>query len=970
MTSRILPMPATPNPLLPAHPRHIRRHLPFQVCWMAMAAACLWVLAAYATAQGTDSLPAPEDQIIYQIFIDRFDDGSAANNQANPRTRYRPSDSRSFHGGDIAGIRRRLSYIRNMGFNAIWMTPHVENVNNYHGYAAYNWYNVEPNFGTMDELRALVQEANALGIAIHFDLVGGHMGDIINSSSPGYPNYLAPPAEYTLRWRGSLRYPAPFNDLALFHAHGHIQNYFGIEQEIGELSGLDDLKTETLFIREEMSKVWQYWIEQTGVNGFRVDTVKHVDRRFWEHILPRLRQTAAVRGVADTFFIYGEIYGADDAFMRPYLGDSPEGVYQFDGAVDFQYYFASNDVFARADAPPSRIINRLLARASQLPEHHLMMPNFIDNHDVRRFMNVAGDVPGSGLSERIRRLELALVFLFTAPGPPIVYYGTEQDFDGGNDPFNREDMFDGLFEYGPSLGDNFRDDSARYRLIQRLSLLRNSLEPLRRGDLTPHQISSSAPGIMAFSRRTDASEVLVIINTSISQRQQNALPTSYAPQTLLINAMNPSMRLTVGDGGVFPARPVGPQAAEIWITQDLLPPLPPEVILMSPADGEANVPIEPSVRVGFSQPMDRSSVEASFIMDPTPFISNIQWNDEDTEVRFSFAAPLEPRSFYSVTLQRDAVTKSGERIASAANATWRTGRGPEVLPPIPEPWTPLIASPHVIAIDGDGSEWQAPEFDAMAENTGRITAAGTFIWKDAEGDDRGPGTYTYPEGPVFSGSEADLVELRIALSPDALYFYLRPRIVNPESTFLTTYWGMAVNTTTEGRSGLLGYDQQEGGRGATHVELRGDLLPDFEIIYTGPRGASVIRHDGIVMTDAIVGAHRMATGEVELRIPRELLGFSQILVDQQFDLVLYTGLEEFGSLREVGNVADDWTPGGGAVYAADPDVFDLAGAATPPQLADLSDYDEQIYTQIKHSVIPLRLWDQAPVEGADCWIVY
>src|SRR5690606_4469144 len=89
--------------------------------------------------------PAPEDLIFYHVMIDRFNNGDPSNDNANPRTSKQAGNPSGFHGGDLEGVRQKLDYIKGLGANAIWLSPFLENVNNYHGYATYNWYNVEPN---------------------------------------------------------------------------------------------------------------------------------------------------------------------------------------------------------------------------------------------------------------------------------------------------------------------------------------------------------------------------------------------------------------------------------------------------------------------------------------------------------------------------------------------------------------------------------------------------------------------------------------------------------------------------------------------------------------------------------------------------------------------------------------------------------------------------------------------------------
>ncbi|MBI1290737.1 hypothetical protein GC173_05780 [bacterium] len=907
--------------------------------------------------------PEPEDLIIYQVFIDRFDNGTSANDRGNPRGNFNPTGPTSFHGGDIEGIRRRLPYIRSLGANGIWMTPFVENVDSYHGYAAFNWYNVDPNFGTLEELRQMIVEANDLGIAVYFDMVAGHMGDRIRSSSSGYPSYLPPPDEYTLRWRSGVRYPAPFDQLSYFHAHGQIENYFGVEQEIGTLAELDDLKTETPYVRQQMLAIWTYWMQQTGVSGFRIDTVKHVDVGMWEYLLPGLRDVADSTGRSN-FYTFGEIYGGDDDFMAQYIGDENGGAYKMDAAVDFQFYYTSNGVFARADRPPSDMVGRLNYRAFRLADYHLKMPNFIDNHDVPRFLDVAKGSPGAGSAEQQRRLELALTFLMTAPGPPVIYYGTEQGFDGGSDPYNREDMWDGQFEQGPSLGDNFDESTPLYRLTKRLTELRRGLRPLRRGAMETLTARSAGPGEYAFVRRDETAAVLVVLNTATSTRPLPQLTIPEFANTTIVDALNPSDTLEIGADGVIAARSLAAQDAEIWIPSSELPPQSPEVAGFSPADGTTAVPPAiDRVSIRFLLPMERAATEAAVSLTPS-FVYTAEWNDTSTELSLLPTESLTPKTTYTVGVSTDALAESGVQLAFPASATWTTGRAPLVLPTAP----PLLGSLHLIgeapAIDGNLADW--PAIDSTVRDRSVFPSEGGFAWIDALGDDQGSGAYSYPSDASFSGQEADVDIFRFAHTDSDLYIAIAPRSINPAASFFTPYFGIAIDTGAGGRTLPIGVNLGTGERGISDLMIRSDFAPEFEVVYTGPIGGRLIHPNDAI--EDLTAVHNPSTGSVEIRIPRSSLGLSEPLARREIAIVVYTGLETFGGMREVVASQGQWDPGGGITQTTDPDVFDLVGGTQAQQEEELSGYDDQEGATVLYSVLRLQL--ESPTPPGSLWSIH
>ncbi len=900
--------------------------------------------------------PQPEDLIIYQIFIDRFNNGDPANDNGNPRGTFNPFGARDFHGGDLEGIRQKLAYIKGMGFNAIWITPFVENVRDYHGYAAYDWFKVDPNFGDIAKLQQLVNEANAMGIAFYFDLVAGHQGDLIDSTDPGWPTYLPPPDTYNLRWNSGLRYPPPFDSLSYFHAQGQISSFVPPIQELGELASLDDLKTDTQFVRDEMFNIWSFWMQQTNVSGFRVDTVKHVDVGFWEDFLPRMRDEATTLG-KQNFYTFGEIFGADPNFMSTYIGTVAGEPYKFDGALDFLFYGRGQNVFARRDAPTWWMISGLDDREATLPGHHLKMPNFLDNHDVSRFMNVAAGRAGFGLADQLRRLEIGLTFLYTAPGPPVVYYGTEQAFDGGGDPQNREDMWDGEFEFGPSLGDNFDQSSLQYQFISRLGLIRNTLAPLRRGDTSWLYFDVDGPGLLAFTRDYLGERVLVILNNDWNQK---TLPQIFLPgleNEILVDALNPNALMQIDARGYLTTRTVAGQSAQIWITQALLPPMPPAVISFQPAHKENKVSKTLSeASILFSTPMNTSVTQGAVSISPVISYTT-SWNTSGTLLTLNLNQTLEFETEYTITVSTTAQTSTGQNLLIGTSASWTVERDPILLPPLPPRYRQMAKTDRIIIIDGDDSEW--PSTAGQQANSGRITLDQVFLWQDALNDDDGPGSYTYPTNSVFTTDDADLDYLKVTFTESNVNFAIKPVSVEPLASFYTPYIGIGIDTGVFSSDRTLGYAQAGGTTGIATVDVRNDVNIDFELTFTGPRGAFLIDSQGTIVNNP-PWAFSQATGIVEISVPRFAMNLSTTMDNQVFNLVPYMGLETFGAMREVQVSNGQWDIGGGISSTTDPNVLDLASNTQAEQRADLANFDVNNNSIIINSILQLRLTDGAP----------
>lgn len=923
----------------------------------------LALLSRTISAGPTFTAPEPEDLMIYHVFIDRFSDGDPTNNNGNPRGSFNPFGGFDFHGGDIQGVRDNLDYIAGLGVNGIWLSPFVENHNDYHGYAAFDWYKVDPNFGDIDDLRALVDEANELGIAVYYDMVAGHMATLLTSDDFGYPGYNGPPGGYNMRYNSGLQYPGVFNDISLFHNHGHIGSFTAPEQELGELADLDDLDTENPIVQDAMTNVWEFWMEETGVSGFRVDTVKHVSTEFWDVFLPRLQTKAQYLG-RDNYFTFGEVFGADDNFMATYLGTLSSPTYRFDSAVDFQYYYTSQNVFAYNSRPPIDLHFRIENRESTLGIHHLMMPNFIDNHDVPRFLWEASNNPGSGLAEQVRRLELALITMYMMPGPPIVYYGTEQLFNGSFDPQNRENMFDGEWEFGPSLGDNFDTSSPQYILLQRLTTLRRDLAPLRRGGYEMHAVDSSGPGEYVFSREHNGEYVITAINTSTNSVGPISINIPALANETLTDALDPTNNITVDPTGQINIGTLDGQAASIYVLTSSVPELPLSVSSISPVDGEVGVPIDLSfIDVTFSKEVDSSTSPAAFTINP-PVAFDVTVVPPGFEVQVNLQETLLPETEYTFTVSGDVETTSGENLLFPVSATWLTNRAPIVLPPLPDVAGTLEPTTTAINVDGNDSDW--PDTTSLARNESHFPD-GKYIWMDALNDDTGAGAYLYPTNDVFTDGDSDIDRFGFTYDENNFYFLINQAEINPGASFFTSYYGIGLSTISTNANNKLGFHQDTETEGIAELLMREDVNLDFQIAFTGPRGADLIDHNGQFIQD-LTSDFSQNSGIIEIEVPRSALDLNFELVNQEISIVVYAGLEVFGGMREVSLTNGNFEPGGGISSTTDPDIFDLIGASQANQEADLSDFTEFFESTLAYSLVRINLTENPNTNVNDFWI--
>lgn len=593
-----------------------------------------------------------QHQNIYQIVTDRFYDGDPSNDNADGN--YDPAGHRgtSVHGGDFKGIEEKLDYIKSLGATAIWISPVVLNARGeFHGYAGRDFYKVDPHWGTMADLQHLIQAAHARGILVIDDIVVNHGGNLIDSADPGYPDFNYPPAGYHLRYHNPDRqYPSPFDLNAtnpaltnLFHNNGFIQDYDDTTQlELGELSGLDDFRTETPYVREQMIKIYEFWIEQAGFDGFRIDTVKHVEMGFWQQWCPAIHAFAAAHGKPD-FFMFGEVPHNSDAKVGSYTGNMGGGPFKLDSVLDYTLYFKINPVFADPTESPRQLAKHYHAVTENYdPVTQNQLVTFLDNHDQPRFLSVPGST--------IDRLKVAVAFLYTAQGIPCLYYGTEQAFNGAKDPWDREDMFAGQFEWGPSLGDNFNMTHPLYQFVAMLNNFRRLYPALQTGHQSILFSATNGPGLFAYTRHLDKQEVFVVLNTAATNQTLPQCQTIYPAGTKLVNLLDADESFTVQANKLTPVITVPGTSAKIFVPVSEIHPLDPAVTAITPAHDAKNISQIAPIKIHFSQPMDTMSVQVAFSIEPAEK-GTFSWSSTRDEMTFTPQLPgFPPQTIVTVRL--------------------------------------------------------------------------------------------------------------------------------------------------------------------------------------------------------------------------------------------------------------------------------------------------------------------------------
>ena len=530
---------------------------------VAALRAVLFMAAPAAFAAAFPSAADWRDVPIYMIFTDRFADGDPTNNALTPGAKFAPTAPWGVHGGDFAGIETHLDYIRGLGARAIWITPVFLNGPDsaWHGYGAIDLRTISPQLGGLAGLRRLIGAAHARGIYVFLDVVMNHLGSVLTSDDPGWPHFRADGPGYQLRWVSPTIRPAPpFDRLDWFHNRGRVENWSDpVQSVVGQFASLADLRTELPEVRAALTEAHQQLIRDTDCDGFRVDTVRHVEKEFWPPWCTAIRAYATGLGKTN-FLMFGELALPDDRVLAGFTG--PEGAPEraFDSLLDFPFNRAVTDVVCRQ--APTRRLSERLARLTSAPysrESRAQLVTFIDNHDGPRFLSRQ---KAKGDRDRLRQ---ALVALYTMPGIPCLYYGTEQGFEGGNDPYNREDMIARLPDGATT--NHFDTNSTLYRFVAELNALRAAHPALRVGATRVLAESADGPGLFACLRQHGNDGVLVILNTAT---QALALPPLTLPegfQTRATSLLRPGTTVEVG-----PAANAAPQ----------IPPLSADILVAPP----------------------------------------------------------------------------------------------------------------------------------------------------------------------------------------------------------------------------------------------------------------------------------------------------------------------------------------------------------------------------------------------------
>lgn len=722
----------------------------------------------------------------YFVLPDRFANGDTGNDKggltgSRLSTGYDPTDKGFYQGGDLKGLTKKLDYIKGLGTTSLWMAPIFKNrpvqgtgtnaSAGYHGYWITDFTQVDPHFGTNKDLETLISKAHAKGMKVFFDVITNHTADVVDYEEKSY-DYLSKGAFPYLTKNGepfddadyadgtkdfpavdedsfprtpqatkNTKVPSWLNDPTMYHNRGD-STFAGESSTHGDFSGLDDLWTERPEVVSGMEKIYQRWVRDFDIDGFRIDTVKHVNTEFWTQWATALDAYAKKQG-RDDFFMFGEVYSADTDITSPYVTQG-----RLDSTLDFPFQEA-----ARQYASQGGSAQQLASVFGDDYKYTTDKANayeqvtFLGNHDMGRigyFLNQ--DNPKATDAELLAKDRLANELMFLSRGNPVVYYGDEQGFTGsGGDKDARQSMFasttadylddDQLGTDRTHGSDAYDQRAPLYRQISALAKLRKANPALTDGVQTERYAADGA-GIYAISRtdtKTGTEYVVAFNNADAAKTATFATGSAgmtykgiHGSDSSLTSDADKKLTVTVPAGSAVVLKAAGPLAK---------PASKPVITLDAPATGATGtVEIGAGVdggqlnRVVFAAQVGNGKWQTLGSADHAPYkVTQTIGKDVPAGTALRYKA---------------VVIDSAGRTASATAAS-TTG-----TPPAPE--TPTASSRdyaivHYKRTDGDYANW------------------GLYAWGDlADGE-----STTWPDSHPFIGRDAYGAFAYVKLKPGA-----------------------------------------------------------------------------------------------------------------------------------------------------------------------------------------------------------
>lgn len=503
---------------------------------------------------GDSSRSSLASDSIYFVMTDRYKNGNSANdnggiNSTNRNsTGYSPTDISWSHGGDLAGLSdgcnrnngtgEGLPRIKNMGFGAVWITPPFKQnfvqgqSASYHGYWINDFTTIDPHWGTNAEFKSFVDCAHRLGMKVIVDIVMNHTGDVITYRDNSYSFHNSPnTSAYVPSWGTNIKAPAWLNDVSNYHNQGSVGDWGNQAQyQNGDFFGLDDVKTENDVVVQGFADVYSKWVNDFGVDGFRIDTAKHVDNAYFSKWWPKMISQTSTSMVTknQNLFAYGEYFDSNTSSLANYMRK-----YGLPSVLDFAFQAKSlNYASGGAASNLTEVLNNDNSFITKTKSSYDLV-TFLGNHDMGRaawLLNQTG-------TTRAQSLLLAHDLMFLTRGIPSVYYGDEVGIVGsGGDKGARQDMFptqvsqwktEGRVWGNPIGSDSYLTATTPLTTrITQLNSLRKQYPALAIGSETTRLVDANVLAISRFDSQ-DRREYVVAFNSGSSAKTVK-IPTSTA----------------------------------------------------------------------------------------------------------------------------------------------------------------------------------------------------------------------------------------------------------------------------------------------------------------------------------------------------------------------------------------------------------------------------------------------------------
>lgn len=421
-----------------------------------------------------------QEGVVYQIFPDRFFNGNKKNDPEGTLPWGKEVSKTTMFGGDLQGIIDKLGYFKDLGVDIIYFTPIFASTSN-HKYNTKDYYKIDPYFGDAETTKKMVDMAHEMGIKIIFDGVFNHSG----SDFFAFQDVIE---------KGEKSRYKDWYFIDSFPIDLEAPNYttFGIRQ--GYMPKLNTTNPE---VTEYFVEVGKYWIQEIGIDGWRLDVCDEIDHKF----LRAFRE--GVKKVYKDAFIIGEIQHEGASFLR---GE------QLDSIMNYPFRDVCLEFFAKRNITSDKAIDILESYRSLYPEKiNKQLLNLIDSHDTPRFITES--------MGRKESLMLAAALQYTYIGIPYIYYGTEVGMKGTNDPYCRRCM----------VWDEDKQDAGLLSYYKKLNRIRKENKALIHGDF---KLVEARGMVLSFIREYQDESLLIVINNS---QEEELLTVPYSLEKELLS---------------------------------------------------------------------------------------------------------------------------------------------------------------------------------------------------------------------------------------------------------------------------------------------------------------------------------------------------------------------------------------------------------------------------------------------------